>query len=87
MNYDVIRSMIMATKGKTFTVEFTKKNGEARTMNCRIGVTKHLRGGESTTAHKPNLITVYDMKTGGYRCINLDTLNSFKFAGKTHKIN
>lgn len=68
---------------KFFTVEFTKKNGELRTMNCRLGVTRHLRGGNSTTAHHDNLLTVYDMKIHGYRTVNIETLQRLTVDNET----
>lgn len=62
--------------GKFFTVKFTKRStGEVRVMNCRLNVTKHLKGGEKAyddTVHR--LLTVYDIKAQGYRCIPLESL-------------
>ena len=62
--------------GKFFTAKFLKRsNGAERTMNCRLNVTKHLRGGPA--AYNPaehNLLTVYDVKAQGYRCIPLESL-------------
>lgn len=86
MNYKALQSLIRSTDGKMFSVEFTKADGTVRPMNCRLDVKKHLKGGTSTTAHKENLITVFDVQKGGYRCINLDTLTKFKFAGKEYII-
>lgn len=59
------------------TVTFVKKNGELRTMNCRIGVTKHLKGGVSRL-DTDQYVTVYDMKSEGYRAINRDTIVEVK---------
>ena len=72
----LIRDLIFGQcgNGKIFTATFVKKDGTTRDMNCRLGVTSPLKGGESTTAHKDNLLTVYDMQSSGYRCINLDTV-------------
>lgn len=68
---------ILNSKGKIFTVTFTKKDGTTRVMNCRLGVTKHLKGGESTL--NPNeYITVYDMQNKGYRAINRSTIIDVK---------
>ena len=68
---------ILNSKGKIFTVTFTKKDGTTRVMNCRLGVTKHLKGGESTL--NPNeYITVYDMQNKGYRAINRQTIIDVK---------
>jgi len=62
---------------KFFAVEFQKKDGSMRQMTCRLGVTKHLKGGKSTTAHKDNLLTVFEIGKG-YRSLNLDKVQSFK---------
>lgn len=60
--------------GKIFTVRFTKRSdGSDRLMNCRLGVKKHLRGGSKAfddAEHK--LVTVYDLKSKGYRSIPLE---------------
>lgn len=81
-----IKDLILSAKGKFFTVGFVKKSGEKRVMNARTGVVKYLRGGASTTAHKTNLMTVFDMKSAGYRCINMETLYYLKVNGKEYNI-
>lgn len=73
-----LNKVIQSTNGKMFTVCFIKKDGTERIMNCRLGVKKHLKGGASTTSHKKNLVTVYDVKAEGYRNINLDTIKWIK---------
>lgn len=55
------------------TVTFLKKDGTVRKMNCRMGVTKHLKGGESTL-NPDQYVTVYDMQKAAYRAINCDTI-------------
>jgi hypothetical protein len=60
---------ILNSNGKIFSVEFIKKDGTNRLMNCRLGVTKHLRGG-SSTLNPDTYITVYDLQSRGYRAIN-----------------
>ena len=55
------------------TVTFLKKDGSQRKMNCRMGVTKHLKGGTSTL-DAGQYVTVYDMASAGYRAINRDTI-------------
>jgi len=61
------------------TVTFVKKNGEVRKMNCRMGVTKHLKGGVSTL-DPLQYITVFDMAKGEYRAINRGTIIDVKGA-------
>ena len=42
------REILQTTKGKFFTVEFVKKDGTLRKMNCRLGVAKDLKGGQNS---------------------------------------
>lgn len=75
-----IQSVLKATQGKFFTVVFVKKDGTTRVMNCRLGVTKHLKGGVSTL-NPSEFLTVYDMQAEGYRAINLSTIVSITCGG------
>lgn len=70
---------LLNTNGKIVTVTFTKKDGSIRIMNCRIGVTKHLKGGASTL-DPAKFITVYDLKSEGYRAIAKDSILAIKGA-------
>lgn len=47
--------------GKIFKAVNVKKDGTLRQYNARKGVSAHLKGGVSTTSHKSNLVTIYDM--------------------------
>jgi hypothetical protein len=68
--------------GKIFSAEFVKKDGSIRTMTCRRGVVKHLKGGElKFDPVAKGLIPVFDMANGGYRFINFNTLRKIKFVG------
>jgi len=68
-----------------FSVEFTKKNGDKRKMLCKLGVTKHLQGGEKKYDHD-NLLTVFSLDSKAYRTVNMDTLESIKYRGKVIKL-
>jgi hypothetical protein len=75
---DVVRSrklsdILVASKGKFVTVTFLKKDGTVRKMNCRTGVTKYIKGGESTLDAE-QYVTVLDVAKGAYRAINRDTI-------------
>lgn len=61
------------------TVTFRKADGTIRKMNCRMGVTKHLKGGKSTL-DAAKYVTVYDMAKAAYRAINRDTIIEVKGA-------
>lgn len=79
------RDAVEATNGRVFTAVFVKKSGDIREMNCRLKVTKHLRGGDSTTSHIERLVTVFDMQKKEYRNINLETLKEIRFKGESKK--
>lgn len=67
---------------KFFTAKFIKKNGEQRTMNCRLGVAKDIKGtGKRFNDDDHNLITVYDLHKKGYRTIPVDRLLELKAKG------
>lgn len=80
----LLRAIAIAQEGKIFTVTFIKKDGTERVLTGRLGVTKHLVGGENTVAHKPEYLTVFDMQKGGYRNVNLDTVMSLRANGKEY---
>ena len=80
----ILRAIAIAQEGKIFTVTFIKKDGTERVLTGRLGVTKHLVGGENTVAHKPEYLTVFDMQKGDYRNVNLDTVMSLKCNGKDY---
>ena len=70
---------LLNTNGKIVSVTFTKKDGTIRVMNCRLGVTKYLKGGLSTL-DPAKYITVYDLKSEGYRAIAKDQILAIKGA-------
>ncbi len=82
-NFKVLKKII---GNQFFTATFIKKNGEIRIMNCRLGVKKHLKGGElSYDAEKLNHLIVFDVVKKAYRSINLNTLISITFKKETIK--
>lgn len=74
--------LIKSTNGRIFSASFVKKDGSSREMTCRLGVKKHLKGGE--LAYDPSeydLMTVFDLQKNQYRMINLDTITSITVDG------
>lgn len=59
------------------TVTFLKKDGTIRKMNCRMGVTKYLKGGESKL-NAEQYVTVFDVTKSAYRAINRETILEVK---------
>lgn len=77
--------LLAESNGKFVTLTFKKKDGTLRVMNCRTGVTKHLRGGACTVDTDKYLI-VYDMQAKGYRSINKETIVSISITGSKASI-
>jgi hypothetical protein len=75
-----LKEFIQDTEGHIFTATFIKKDNTIRTMNCRKGVHKNLKGGVNNAAlSNTNLSIVYDMQIGEYRMINLATVLYIKY--------
>jgi hypothetical protein len=88
MDYKLIRKQIeffiQIVGGRVFTAEFIKKDGTKRVMNCRLGVTKGLKGGAMRWSPiDKGCLSVYDMQKRAYRIINFKTLQKLIFNGKT----
>jgi hypothetical protein len=64
---------IKSSAGKFFKVGFIKKDGSYRELNGRIGVVKHLKGGE-TLYDRDRFLCVYDVVNKGYRTVNKSTV-------------
>ena len=65
--------------GKFCTVTFVKRSDNSmRTMNCRTGVKKYLKGvagqGPAYKAADHDLIPVYDLKEGQYKSIPVERI-------------
>ena len=73
---------IIQANGRIFSARFIKADGTKRTINCRAGVKKFLKGVGRN--HPKHLLNVYDMHVKGYRYINLDTLESAQIDGKQY---
>jgi hypothetical protein len=68
-------NIINAQGGKFHTVLFIKKDGTLRTMNCRNGVTKYLKGGSlNYNRTDKGLLGTWDTVAKGYRSINVKAI-------------
>lgn len=76
------KDLIKATKGKFFSIVYTRKDGQTNKYVCRTGVRKHLTGG---TNHKPeNSVTVYappsfNGQRAGYKTFLLENIREIRF--------
>lgn len=69
--------------GKFVGVDFVKKGGSGRSLNGRLGVRKHLRGGTNTVELQSRpYLTMFDLKNEGYRAVNLATVARIRANGK-----
>jgi len=77
-------NLIRSTKGGFFGVEFIKKDGSRRKMLARTGVKKGVKEGarEYTPPLVPRHITVWDRHAGGYRKINVNTIQTVAAKGQ-----
>jgi hypothetical protein len=83
MNSNELASIVAESNGRFVSVVFVKKDGTERTMLCRLGVTKYLKGGTSKL-DADKYLTVFDVKKEEYRAINRETILSVKLAGNTY---
>lgn len=73
-------------QGKIFSVRFVKKNGESRDMVCRLGVQKGVNGqGMAYDPADHDLLCVYDVQRGGFRMVNLATVDRLTVGGVTYE--
>ena len=87
MNTEQLRTFFQNLNGKIFSVTFTKKDGTIREMTARLGVKKHLKGGElGFCPVEKGLLPVFDMQKQAYRMINLKTISQIKADGVIYKL-
>jgi WYL_2, Sm-like SH3 beta-barrel fold len=78
-----LQNIIESSGGKFISVTFIKKDGSTRVLVGRLGVTKHLKGGQSTL-DPAKFITIYDTQKEGYRAINRETIQSVRLDGEEY---
>ena len=67
--------LIKNSKGLIFSTSFTKKDGSHRLMNARLKKYISKTGRKAPyKAEDFNLIPIYDMKSKGWRSLNINTL-------------
>ena len=85
MHRTKLLQIIQELRGQIFSVCWIKKNGDERCANVRLGVTKHLKGGQSPANAGNSFIPVFLMWSmdgntfnaeAGYRMLNLNTIRS-----------
>ena len=75
INRNKAKELIKESKGLIFAATFTKKDGSHRLMNARLKKYISKTGRKAPyKAEDFNLIALYDMKSKGWRSLNLNTL-------------
>ena len=83
---EMLRNLIKSTQGCFFSITFTKKNLEQRTLTVRDGVESKLalpkgQGSNNQEAYD-NLLTLFDINAGHYKSVNLDTVTKLSCGTK-----
>lgn len=88
VNREEAEAILRAQRGRFFRATFIKRTtGELRTMVARMGVTKHLTGGQlGFNPHKKGLLPVFDVQKRAYRFVNLDGLVEVKVGGEVLRV-
>lgn len=76
----IARSILaIEDNGTPFTIVNVKADGTLREYRAMTNVKAGLKGGESTTKDKKNLLSIFDTTVEQYRAVNLDTLVLLSF--------
>ena len=82
-----VSDLINKNRNKIFSCVFVKKDGAIRTMNCRMGVKKGIKGtGKSISSPSNSYLTVFDMNKDQFRVINLETMLIINIGGKQYYV-
>lgn len=86
-----LKTMILANKGKFFSVEFVKADGTLRKIVGQVGY-KEGHDGVNTVAHIPKYITVVENAVGDqpgkpkFRNVNVETIKRLAVGGSVIEI-
>ncbi len=84
LNQDTVNEIMAGVGHRIFSVTFEKADGSIRKLNGRLGVYRHLKGGESTINHLPYLQGCWDVQKDAYRAFNKSKVLSLKVGGKVY---
>jgi len=82
-----VQKKIQGNKHKLFSTTFRKQDGSLRKMVAIHGAKIDLKGGQNNVeADDRAYVTVFDVKSKGYRTINIDTMTSLKMGGVQYDV-
>lgn len=74
-----LKDFLREQEGSFVSLEFTKKDGSARTLVGRLGVRKHVRGGINPAIRQDTpYIVLFDVQKSEYRNVNLATVHTLR---------
>lgn len=74
-NFRTVLAKIQTAENTIFHVEFIKKDGTLRKMNCRLNVKKGVNGkGMAYDPIEKGLLPVWDLEKNSFRMINMKTV-------------
>ena len=81
------KAILLSTKGKVFSVVFTKTTGEHRNMVCRNEVKKGTNGkGMSYNPADKGQFVTWSMNDNGWKSFKLDRLKQITFRGVRYNV-
>ena len=88
IRHEQVKEILNGAGAEFFTCVFVKRTtGEIRTMNCRRGVVKHLKGGKAAyNFGEKNLLPVWDCVKREYRVIPLENVLEIRLGGNVYVV-
>ena len=84
---EAAKNFIKASEGRIFTARNIKKDGTERAMNCRLHVSKGVKGiGLKYNPEERNMLTVFDMKRKEFRTLNIETLYQLNISHEHYEV-
>lgn len=81
------KAILLSTKGKMYSVLFSKVNGELRSMTCRNEVKKGVTGkGMSYNPADKGQFVTFSMSDKGWKSFKLDNLKQIVFRGVRYDV-
>jgi len=73
-------TLVEGLKRNVLTVNFTKVNGEERTMNCTLheSMLPEVKDSSSEKKENPDVIAVWDIDKDAWRSFRVDSVNYLK---------
>lgn len=81
-----LKDLIQKQMGRFVGIDFVKKDGTKRSLNGRLGVSRHLKTGVDADRGDLPYIVVYDVKARGYRSVNMATVGCVRAVNTNYAV-